>query len=52
MECARGGRDDMVSLLLAHGADPRLRSDDGKSAADLASEQGHTAVAERLLRTK
>src|SRR6266542_2134740 len=41
MECARGGRDDMVSLLLAHGADPTLTTDDGKSASDLAREQGH-----------
>ena len=49
MECARGGRDDMVSLLLEHGADPALRSDDGKSASDLARDQGHTAIAERLL---
>jgi ankyrin repeat protein len=48
MECARGGRDDMVSLLLAHGADPTLRTDDGKSASDLAREQGHTAIAELL----
>jgi ankyrin repeat protein len=50
MECARGGREDMVSLLLAHGADPALKSDDGKSASDLAREQGHAAIAERLLR--
>jgi len=50
MECARGGRDDMVSLLLAHGADPTLRTDDGKSASDLARENGHATIAERLLR--
>jgi ankyrin repeat protein len=48
MECARGGRDDMVSLLLVHGADPTLTSDDGKRASDLAREQGHTALADRL----
>jgi ankyrin repeat protein len=48
MECARGGRDDIVSLLLEHGADPALRTDDGKSASDLAREQGHAAIAERL----
>ena len=40
---------DMVTLLLAHGADPALRTDDGKSASDLAREQGHAAIAERLL---
>ena len=48
MECARGGRDDMVKLLLTHGADPALRTEDGKSASDLAREQGHTALADRL----
>jgi ankyrin repeat protein len=48
MECARGGRDDMVALLLAHGADPTLRTDDGKNASDLALEQGHVAIAESL----
>jgi len=48
MECARGGRDDMVSLLLTHGADPTLTSDDGKRASDLAREQGHAALADRL----
>jgi ankyrin repeat protein len=48
MECARGGRDDMVALLLAHGADPTLRTDDGKSASELAREQGHIAIAELL----
>ena len=48
MECARGGRDDMASLLLAHGADPTLRTDDGKRASDIAREQGHAALADRL----
>ena len=52
MECARAGRDDMVSLLLAHGANPTLTSDDGKSASDLAREQGHAALGDRLEATR
>ena len=37
-----------VDALLAHGADARLRSDDGKSAADYAREGGHLELARRL----
>ena len=37
-----------VDALLAHGADARLRSDDGKSAADFAREGGHLELARRL----
>jgi ankyrin repeat protein len=32
-------------LLLAHGADPTPRADNGKSAADLAAEKGHAELA-------
>src|SRR6478735_282409 len=31
----------LADLLLSHGADPSLTSDDGKSAIDLAREKGH-----------
>ena len=37
-----------VEALLAHGADARLRSDDGKSSADHAREGGHLELARRL----
>jgi hypothetical protein len=40
----------MAELLLAHGADPTLRSDDGKDAAAHARAGGHHALAERLAR--
>ena len=48
MGAAGAGRDDMVSLLLAHGADPSLMSEDGKTASSLALEHGHAAIAARL----
>jgi ankyrin repeat protein len=48
MGAAGAGQDDMVSLLLARGADPALVSEDGKTAAALAREHGHAALAERL----
>lgn len=37
-----------ADLLLARGADPSLRTTDGKSAADLAREHGHEESARRL----
>jgi ankyrin repeat protein len=38
----------LAELLLAHGADPSLASDDGKSAIDLAREKGHVDFADWL----
>jgi len=38
----------LAELLLAHGADPQLTSDDGKSAIDLAREKGHAEFADWL----
>ena len=48
MGAAGAGRDDLVSLLLARGADPGLVSEDGKTAAGVALEHGHHAMAEGL----
>lgn len=48
MAAAGAGRGDMVTLLLDRGADPALAADDGKTAADMAQEHGHAALAERL----
>lgn len=45
---AHSGLLEMVDLLLHHGADPRLESTDGKSALDMAEEDGQEVVAERL----
>jgi len=38
----------LAELLLAHGADPSLTSDDGKSAIDLARDKGHAEFADWL----
>lgn len=45
---AQLGDTDTVDLLLAHGADADLRSDDGRSAADYAREGGSKDLARRL----
>jgi len=45
---AQHGDDVMLDLLLAAGADPRTAGDDGKTPADLAAAQGHTAIEKRL----
>jgi ankyrin repeat protein len=38
----------LAELLIAHGADPTLASDDGKSAIDLARDKGHAEFADWL----
>jgi serine/threonine-protein phosphatase 6 regulatory ankyrin repeat subunit B len=49
MAAAAFGHDDLVALLIAHGADPRLRLADGTRALDVAAFGGHESVVERLL---
>jgi ankyrin repeat protein len=44
------GDAEVVELLLARGADPRIPSNDGKTPIDLARDRGHTALAERMER--
>ena len=48
MGAAGAGRNDIADMLLARGADPSLTSDDGKTAAQIAVDHGHHALAERL----
>ena len=48
MGAAASGRQDIADLLLAHGADPALVSEDGESAADVAAEHQHAALAAHL----
>jgi uncharacterized protein len=48
MGAAAAGREDLVELLLRHGADPALVAEDGKTAALAAREHGHAALADRL----
>ncbi|HEX7528916.1 MAG TPA: ankyrin repeat domain-containing protein, partial [Thermoanaerobaculia bacterium] len=45
---ASQGNLEVVRLLRSNGADLSARTDDGKSAADLAAERGHAALAESL----
>ena len=47
---ARDGEEVIVDMLLLRGADATRKSDDGKTAVDLAEEGGHAALA-KLLRT-
>ena len=50
MWAAGYGKTECVQLLLASGADPKLKDDRGKTAADIAQEQGYGEVA-ALLKT-
>ena len=40
----------VFEFLMRHGADPFMKDDDGKTAADHARARGHTALAARLER--
>jgi len=42
---AIANRRDLAEMLLAHGADPSHKSEQGKSAADFARERGHAELA-------
>jgi ankyrin repeat protein len=48
MGAAQNGDPDMVKYLLAHGADPLLRSDEGKLAADYANTDEIRALVSRV----
>jgi len=48
MGAAANARLEILDLLLAHGADPSLKTTEGRTAADLAREHGHGEVADRL----
>lgn len=48
MLAAATGADEMVALLLELGADAARRDGEGRTAADLAFENGHTDLGQRL----
>ena len=48
MEAALNGQVEMVELLMRHDADPSMKDDSGRTAADHARSRGHAALAERL----
>lgn len=47
-EAGNNANRTLAELLLVHGADPSLKSDDGKSAIDLARDKGHAEFADWL----
>jgi len=48
MIAAANGFTDAVDALLAAGADTKIKTPDGKTAADFAHERGHEELAKRL----
>jgi hypothetical protein len=50
MWAAGYGKTECVQLLLERGADPKLKDDRGKTAADIAQDLGYVEVV-ALLRT-
>jgi uncharacterized protein len=48
LDAAQNGDRGIVELLLTAGADPGMATEAGKSARDLALEQGHQDVADLL----
>jgi AAA+ superfamily predicted ATPase len=49
MRCALLGRAELVTLLLAHGADPGARDASNHSAADYAAARRHAGIASQLV---
>jgi uncharacterized protein len=47
-EAAQIGDKEMVAVLLRHGADAHLRTNDGRTAAEMAKAKGHDEIAELL----
>ncbi|MBI3478713.1 MAG: ankyrin repeat domain-containing protein [Acidobacteria bacterium] len=45
---ALNGDRPMVDLFLKHGADPTIANDDGKTAAKVARDKGHSEIADLL----
>ena len=48
MGAAANARLEILDLLLAHGANPSMKTTEGKTAADLARDHGHGDLADRL----
>ena len=48
MSASQNGDTELLTLLLAHGADPSVRDDQGRSAADIARAAGHAEIAAEL----
>jgi ankyrin repeat protein len=48
MGAASAGREDLIDLLIRHGADPAVVADDGLTAAEVARRHGHESAAAKL----
>ena len=48
LTAAANGYLEIVKMLLRHGADLHVKTNDGKTARSFAEERGHAAVAEFL----
>ena len=48
LTAAANGHLEIVKMLLRHGADLHVKTNDGKTARSFAEERGHAAVAEFL----
>jgi ankyrin repeat protein len=48
MAAAQNADTDLLRLLLAHGADPSITDEQGRSAADIARAAGHTEIEDQL----
>jgi ankyrin repeat protein len=48
MAAALHGDGELTDLLLACGADSRMASDDGRTAADMAHDAGHPNLGARI----
>ncbi len=48
-EAAEQGKQDVVELLLAEGADPLIKDAKGELAIERAQRAGHSAVVKQLL---
>jgi ankyrin repeat protein len=42
------GKIDLLRMLLEHGADARIQSRDGNTAADIAEQDDHQEIADSL----
>lgn len=47
-EAAATGKLDLLRILLSHGANPEQKTEDGKSALDLARDQKQDAIVDVL----
>ena len=50
MHASANGQSDIVKLLLDENVDTLTRDDNGKTAAEIASTNGHTHIADQIIK--